>query len=180
MTTEPATGIQEQPRYVRAFLDALHAADVGLVTAVPESLLKGVFMALPEEPGIRYVRASNEADMPGIIAGAYFGGIRALMMMENSGLRQACEPIARFSHAHQVPLVMAVSHRGDYGEPNWWGHNHHQVMVPLLQALRIPMRIVDRIDRLEDEVTKAYLHADASQWPVCLVLGGECIEGGLR
>lgn len=166
------------PRYARACLDAFHSAGVKIVTAVPESLLKSVFAALPHEPGIRYVRASNEADMPGIVAGAYLGGSRALMMMENSGLRQACEPIARFSHAHHVPLVMLVSHRGDFGEPNWWGHNHHQVMAPLLQALKIPMRIVNQIDVLESELTKAYTHADASQWPVCLVLGGECIEGG--
>lgn len=166
------------PRYARVFLDAVRAADVRLVTAVPESLLKGVFAALPQEPGIRYVRASNEADMPGIVAGAYLGGMRALMMMENSGLRQACEPIARLSHAHHVPLVMAVTHRGDFGETNWWGHNHHQVMVPLLAALRIPMREIGRLEDVGSEMRKAFVHADASQWPVCLVFSGECIEGG--
>jgi sulfopyruvate decarboxylase subunit alpha len=167
------------PRYAEVFLAALHRADVRLVAAVPESLLKAVFAALPHEPGIRYVRASNEADLPGIVAGAYLGGMRALMMMENSGLRQACEPIARFSHAHHLPLVMAVSHRGDFGETNWWGHNHHQVMVPLLDALRIPLRVVDRLDRVEPELRRAFVHADASQWPVCLAFAGECVEGGL-
>lgn len=176
---QPQEPPAERPRYVQTFLDALHDARVQLVTAVPESLLKGVFAALPQEPGIRYVRASNEADMPGIVAGAYLGGMRALMMMENSGLRQACEPIARFSHAHHVPLVMAVTHRGDFGETNWWGHNHHQVMGPLLQALRIPQREVDRLDQVGSELRRAFVHADASQWPVCLVFSGECVEGGV-
>jgi sulfopyruvate decarboxylase subunit alpha len=166
------------PRYAGAFVEALREADVRLVGVLPESLLKSVYVALDQAEDIRLVRVSNEADLPGLVAGAYCGGMRALMISENSGLRQACEPIARLAFAHQMPLVMVVSYRGDFGEPNWWGHNHAQVMTPLLEALRIPYRIVDHIDGLASAVQRAFLHADASQWPVCLVMTGECIEGG--
>jgi sulfopyruvate decarboxylase subunit alpha len=167
------------PPYAVAFVDALRAANVRLVGTLPESLLKSVYVGIDRADDIRLVRVSNEADLPGMLAGAYMGGMRALMITENSGLRQACEPIARLSFAHHIPLVMVVSYRGDFGEPNWWGHNHSQVMGPLLDALRIPYRIVDRIDELAPSVEKAFLHADASQWPVCLVMTGECIEGGV-
>lgn len=171
---------QEIPRYAQEFVRALRRADVSLVGALPESHLKSIYVALARDPDIHYVRVSNEADLPGLVAGAYLGGARALMMMENSGLRQACEPIARFAFAHHVPLVMAVSYRGDFGEPNWWGHNHAQVMQPLLEALRIPFRVVDRVEMLETVIDQAFHHAHASQWPVCLVLTGECTEGGAR
>lgn len=174
MTSPPD---RSRPAYVEAFLDGLRAAGVDLVAALPESLLKGVFAALPDEPDIQYVRVSNEAELPGIVAGSYLGGHRALMMMENSGLRQACEPIVRFAYAHHVPLVMAVTHRGDFGETNWWGHNHAQVMWPLLDALRIPARQVRRLDEVGSSLRRAFVHADASQWPVCLVFGEECVEG---
>lgn len=175
---EQSVGTDVVPRYAEEFVTAMHRAGVSIVGTLPESHLKSVYVALDRDPDIDLVRVSNEADLPGIVAGAYFGGARALMIMENSGLRQACEPIARFAYAHHVPLVMVVSYRGAFGESNWWGHNHAQVMPHLLEALRIPMRVVERIDDLVPTVAKAFDHAIASQWPVCLVLTGECTEGG--
>lgn len=182
MTTlhEQSIPTTELPRYAREFVGGLHDAGVSIVGALPESHLKSIYVAVDQDPDTTFVRVSNEADLPGLVAGAYLGGARALMMMENSGLRQACEPISRFAYAHHVPLVMVVSYRGDFGEKNWWGHNHSQVMEPLLNALRIPFRIVDSIDQLRPMIAKAFDHAEASQWPVCLVLTGACTEGGIR
>jgi sulfopyruvate decarboxylase subunit alpha len=102
------------------------------------------------------------------------------MMMENSGLRQACEPIARFALSHQVPMVMVMPYRGDLGETNWWGHSHAQTMEPLLQALRVPYWHVRELDRLSPMISGALDHAASSQLPVALILGGECVDGGLR
>ena len=100
------------------------------------------------------------------------------MIMENSGIRQACEPVARFALSLQVPLVMLMSYRGDLGERNWWGHNHAQAMGPILDALRIPWWVARRLDQLPGMVAGALTHADSSQWPVALVLSGECVNGG--
>jgi sulfopyruvate decarboxylase subunit alpha len=177
--SEAAGGDGSRP-YAQAFMRALHAADVKLVTALPESLLKHVYRDLAAQTEIRYVPVTNEAEMPGIVAGAYFGGIRALMMMENSGLRQACEPIARFALSHQVPMVMVMPYRGDLGEKNWWGHSHAQTMEPILNALRIPFWHVRRIAQLDSMVDRALDHAASSQLPVALILGGECVNGGVE
>jgi sulfopyruvate decarboxylase subunit alpha len=114
--------------------------------------------------------------MPGIIAGAYLGGKRGLMMMENSGLRQACEPIARFMYTHHMPLVMAMAFRGDFGEPNWWGHAHGETMEPILNALRIRTHFVSTLDDIKPSIKKAFVHADAGQSAVALVFRGECVE----
>lgn len=175
-TAEPAAPL---PAYATAFLAALEAADVRLVAALPESLLKHVYRGLGAQDRIRYVTVTNEGELPGIVAGAYLGGMRALMMMENSGLRQACEPIARFALSHQVPMVMVMPFRGDLGETNWWGHSHAQTMEPLLHALRIPYRHVRRREQLDHMVRAAFDHAASSQLPVALILGGECVNGGV-
>lgn len=177
-THDQARPPQQTRHYAKVFMQGLADANVKIVGALPESHLKSIYVALGQQQHIRYVRVSNEADLPGLIAGAYLGGVRALMITENSGLRQACEPIARLSFSHHMPLVMVVSFRGDFGEANWWGHNHAQVMEPLLNALRIPYRVIANVDNLAGSIEKAFLHADASQWPVCLVLTGECTEGG--
>src|SRR4051794_36895788 len=168
------------PAYADAFMRALEDARVELVAALPESKLKHIYRRLWAQTDIRYVTVTNEAEMPGIVAGAYLGGMRALMMMENSGLRQACEPIARFALSHQVPMVMVMPYRGDLGETNWWGHSHAQTMEPLLEALRVPYWHVRELSQISPSVCGALDHADSSQLPVALILGGECVDGGTR
>src|SRR5690606_29340775 len=107
VTTASADGQLSRalPAYCELLIQGLREANVSLVTAVPESLLRSAYPALAESPDIRYVRVANEAEMPGICAGAYLGGTRAVMVMENSGLRQACEPLTRLSWAHRLPMV---------------------------------------------------------------------------
>ena len=135
------------PEYARLFVEGLKEADVSIVTALPESLLASVYRLCASDNAIRYIQVSNEADMPGICAGTYLAGKRALMIMENSGIRQCCEPVARLAFQHAVPMVMAMSYRGEWGEQNWWGHNHAQTMEPILDALRIPHRFVTELGR---------------------------------
>lgn len=151
-------------------------AGVTIVAGLPDSLLKSAYRLMAKDPAIRYIPVTNEGEMPGIVAGAYLGGKRALMVMENSGLRQACEPLARFAFAHQVPMVMVMAFRGDLGESNWWGHNHAQTMEPVLEALRIPYWFVRHLEDLKPSLRRAYVHADSSQWPVALIFCGECVE----
>jgi len=170
---EPST---QTPRYAELFIEGLKEANVTVVTAVPESLLASVYRMCAKDNAIRYIPVTNEAELPGICAGTYLAGKKGLMVMENSGLRQACEPIARFAYCHAMPLVMAMSFRGEWGERNWWGHNHAQTMEPILKALRIPFRFIARLDDIKPAIRKAFYHADSSNWPVAMVFTGECVE----
>ena len=167
---------QAVPEYARLFMQGLHEAEVSLVAALPESLLKSIYRQCELDEDIRYVLVSNEADLPGIIAGTYLAGKRGLMIMENSGIRQCCEAVGRFAFCHGMPLVMVMSYRGAFGERNWWGHNHSQIMGNLLETLRIPCQFVRKLDEIKPSLAKAFRHADASQWPVALVMTDECTE----
>jgi sulfopyruvate decarboxylase subunit alpha len=167
---------EDIPEYARLFMQGLHDAEVSLVAALPESLLKSIYQQCELDEKIRYVLVSNEADLPGIIAGTYLSGKKGLMIMENSGIRQCCEAVARFSFCHHMPLVMVMSYRGAFGERNWWGHNHSQVMSNLLETLRIPCNFISQLDEIKPSIGKAFRHADASQWPVAMVLTGACTE----
>jgi len=162
--------------YAKLILEGLKESGVDIVTALPESLLADVYRALPDDPDLRFVRVSNEADMPGIVCGAYLGGKRAVMFMENSGIRQACEPIARFAFNNHLPMVILMAYRGDWGEYNWWGIPHGQLMEPMLDALRIPYRIVRCLDEIKPTLKRGIRHAESSQWPIAIVFSGEAVE----
>ncbi len=176
IVTSEFSETEDVPKYAELMLQGLKEADVSIVTALPESLLKSLYRLLAADPDIRYVLVANEGEMPGIAAGAYLGGKKAVMIMENSGLRQALEPIARFALSHQVPLVMLMPYRGDFGERTWWGHSHAQTMEPILNALNIPYRIVRRLDEIKAAIAKAVTHADSSQYPAALIFADECLE----
>ena len=84
--------------------------------------------------------------------------------------------LAGYAYCHAMPMVMVMSYRGDLGESNWWGHNHAQTMEPILDALRIPWRTVRKIEDIKSSIDKAIKHAESSQWPVALVMSGDCVE----
>src|SRR5215470_5308320 len=128
------------PRYAQLFIEGLKEANVTVVAAVPESLLAGVYRMCATDNAIRYIPVTNEAELPGICAGTYLAGKKGIMVMENSGLRQACAPNALFAYCLAMPLVMAMRLRGGWGERNSVGHKHAQTMEPILKALRIPYR----------------------------------------
>jgi sulfopyruvate decarboxylase subunit alpha len=165
---------QDQP-YADVFIEGLKEAGVGIAAALPESLLKPIYERLEVETELKYISVASEYDLPGICVGAYLGGQRAVMIMENSGIRQACEPIARLGRI-QLPMVMVMPFRGDLGEYNWWGHTHAQTMEPILNALRIPFRYVRRVPQIKPMIKKAFVHADSSQWPVALIMAEDCVE----
>jgi len=162
--------------YAELLVQGLKEADVRIVASLPESLLKKAYPLLQTDPDIRYIGVSSEIDLPGIVAGAYFGGKRAVMIMENSGVRQACEPLARLIFGHRIPMVMIMPHRGDLGEDVWWGHGHSETMVPVLDALKIRHWRVSRLADIKPSIKKALLHADAGQVAVALIFEGECRE----
>ena len=162
--------------FAKVFLEGLKEAGVSIVAALPESLLASIYLACSRDNEIRYIPVSNEAELPGIVTGAYLSGKKAVMIMENSGLRQALEPIVRSTYCHSLPMVMIMCYRGDLGEQNWWGHNHAQTMEPILDAVRIPWRAVRKIEDIKSSIKKAIDHSNSSQWPVALVMSGECVE----
>jgi hypothetical protein len=50
------------------------------------------------------------------------------------------------------------------------------IEAPILEALRIPHRLVTEPDEIKPAIKRAFKHADGSNWPVALVFSGNCVE----
>ncbi|MCR4397979.1 MAG: thiamine pyrophosphate-binding protein, partial [Firmicutes bacterium] len=133
---------------VQAVVRGLKAANVEVITTVPESRFKELYPVLHDDPGFRYIMATNEGEAISIAAGARLGGKKSVVIMENCGIREGAEELARLGLTHSIPVVMIMPYVGDIGERNWWGINHGLTMEPMLHALRIPYIIVRRIDEV--------------------------------
>src|SRR5580692_1574585 len=131
----------------------LKAAGVSVVCYLPDSLLKELYPALDRDPDIRTIRVTNEGEGASICGGVWLSGKRAALVMENSGLRASIEPLARMGMGAGIPVVMIMSYRGELGENNWWAIPHGVTMEPVLNALRIPYRIVREEPEIEQAIT---------------------------
>lgn len=156
--------------------EALKEAGVEVIVTLPESNFKELYPALAQDPDFRYIPVTNEGEGVSIAAGCWLGGKKAIMLMENAGLRVALEPLARLGMTHGIPVLMILCNTGDIGERNWWGIAHGKTTKPLLQAMQIPYIEVRKVDEVKDAIKRAVNHISVSLYHVALILGGEVTE----
>ncbi|CDJ99154.1 Sulfopyruvate decarboxylase alpha subunit [Microbacterium sp. C448] len=161
---------------VEAVLRGLERAGVSVATYLPDSLLKELYPALDAAPDIRTIPVTNEGEGAAIAGGVFLSGKRAVLVMENSGLRAATEHLARLGLGSGIPVVMIMSYRGEMGENNWWAIPHGITMEPLLGALRIPYRVVRREDEIEQAIVDAFEWSYTAYYHSAVVLGGEVVR----
>ena len=65
-------------------VDDLIANDIGFITTVPCKQLAGVIEVLNETDGSHHVPCNKEDEGMGLCAGAYLGGMRPAIIMQNT------------------------------------------------------------------------------------------------
>lgn len=150
----------------------MKAAGITFLTCLPDSGLKQIYFLCKDDPYFQFVPVTNEGEGVAIAAGAWLGGKKALMFMENSGLRVASEALARLSIGIDIPVLLLMSYRGSIGDGNWWAETQGVVMEPMLKALRIPYRIIDREEDIEGSLQRAVKSIYSSKHHVAVIIGG--------
>jgi sulfopyruvate decarboxylase subunit alpha len=161
---------------VDAVLGGLRKAGVSVACYLPDSLFKELYPALDAAPDLRTIRVTNEGEGAAICGGVFLSGQRAVLVMENSGVRAATEPLARLGLGAGIPVIMLMSYRGELGENNWWAIPHGITMGPVLDALRTPYRVVRDAGEVERAITDAYDWSYAAYHHSAVVLGGELVR----
>lgn len=165
-----------RPDAVEAVITGLKRAGVSIACYLPDSLLKELYPALDADPDIRTIPVTNEGEGAAICGGVFLSGKRAVLVMENSGLRAAFEPLARMGLGAGIPVVMLMSYRGELGENNWWAIPHGITMEPLLDALRTPYRVVREVEGIEQAVVDAVTWAHTAYSHSAIALGGGIVR----
>jgi sulfopyruvate decarboxylase subunit alpha len=158
-----------------AALAGLRQAGINFVSGLPDGWQRDLHEAIEADPAFTYVPVCNEGVGFSVCAGAWMGGRRPALIMENSGLRVAAEYIARISLGTGVPVLLMLSYRGDIGETEHWGIPHGIVVEPLLKSLRIPYQIVRDPGELRVAIKRAQRLAQAQLHPAAVLVSGGCI-----
>jgi sulfopyruvate decarboxylase subunit alpha len=160
---------------LREAVGGLKEAGIDFVSGLPDGWQRNLHEALEADPAFHYVPVCNEGVGFSVCAGAWLGGKKTALIMENSGLRVAAEYIARISLGCGVPVLLLLSYRGDLGDTEHWSVPHAIVAEPLLDALRIPHQVVRQREHLRAAIKRAQRLAEAQLQPVALLISGDCI-----
>jgi len=98
-------------------MDALVENNVEFVTTVPCKQLAGVIEKIDEAPDIYHIPANREDEGMGLCAGAYLGGKRPAIIMQNTAIGVTINSLATLIQFYRMPLPMLISYRGEVGEP---------------------------------------------------------------
>ena len=101
----------------RKIVDDLIGAQVGFVTTVPCKPLAGVIAEVDAHPDILHVPSNKEDEGMGLCAGAWMGGTRAAIIMQNTAIGVTINALATLIQYYRMPLPMLISYRGELGEP---------------------------------------------------------------
>jgi sulfopyruvate decarboxylase subunit alpha len=156
-------------------LRGLKDAGIDFVSGLPDGWQRNLHELVEQDPDLRYVPVCNEGVGFSVCAGAWLGGKKPALIMENSGLRVAAEYIARISLGTGVPVTLLLSYRGDVGETEHWGIPHGIVVEPLLKALRVPYLVVREPDRLRRAIMRAHRISEAQLHPAAVLISGDCV-----
>ncbi len=150
--------------------DALKACDVRLFSALPETWLVHLVRMAEDDPETILVRLAKEEEGVGISMGAHFAGVNSAMLMQNHGFFAAINAIISGAQLYRVPLLMIISHRGEFGERDPWQTEGGISTIRVLEAMGIPYDRLDDPASVPHRIAKAQTLAESALRPVALLL----------
>lgn len=152
-------------------------AGIDFVASVPCINLQHLLSMVGSDPSIQHIPVTREEEGVGLCAGAWMGGRRPALLMQNSGLGNSINALASLDLLFGIPLLMIISHRGCEGEPIVAQVPMGRVTPGLLDAMGIP-RLSPDPDGAAEAVASAWSLASARRTPVAVLLDLHFWGGG--
>ena len=99
-----------------AVYNGLKDAGIDFIVSVPCVNLSRLLEMIDEDENIIHVPVTREEEGIGLCAGAYLGGKKPAILMQNSGLGNSINALKSLTELYKFPLLMIMSHRGTEGE----------------------------------------------------------------
>lgn len=136
---------------------------------VPCSILKDIIDCLQVDPDVPYVSATREDEAIGIATGAFLGGQKPVVLMQNSGLGNSIGALASLPLLYKIPMLLLISWRGYQGKDA----PEHLIMgkntIKLLKDTGISTQILSK-KRTEKTISTAVNVMEEQQVPVAIII----------
>lgn len=133
---------------------ALKQAGVRQVAYVPDAGHSQLIKACHADREIKAVCLTTEEEGVAMLAGAWLGGERGVLLMQSSGAGNCINMLGMIAEC-RFPLLMILTMRGHWGEFNPWQVPMSQATVPALSAIGVVVQPVDRAAEIAETVSAA-------------------------
>jgi len=136
---------------------------------VPCSILKDVINCLQMDPEVPYISATREEEAIGIATGAFLGGKKPAVLMQNSGFGNSIGALTSLPLLYKIPMLLLISWRGCQGKDA----PEHLIIgrdtIKLLRDVGIPTQILSK-RKTEKAISTAVRAMEEQQVPVAIVI----------
>lgn len=134
--------------------DVLKSVDVRQAVYVPDAGHIRLIERCHADDNVKAVPLTTEEEGIAVLAGAWLGGERGVLLMQSSGVGN-CMNMLAMVHECRFPLLALVTMRGEWGEFNPWQVPMGQSTKRLLEDAGVIVQHVDDADRLPETVNAA-------------------------
>ncbi len=153
-----------------ALAHAIIANGYSTVAYVPDEVADAPLQLLHRDRSMTMVSATREEEALAVVAGAYLGGKRGVLVMQSSGVGNSINALCGLAIGYQIPFLMVISERGRLGEFNPVQMPLGRALPKIFEALGLQAFWLDDAGRIGDVVEGATKLAFSSSLPVAIVL----------
>jgi sulfopyruvate decarboxylase subunit alpha len=121
----------------QSIYQGLKKAGIDFIVSLPCINLAKLIELIDEDKEIQHIPVTREEEGIGICAGAFLGGKKIAILMQNSGIGNSINGLTSLFQLYSLPLIMIISHRGTVGEPIIGQIPMGKVTEDLLNTLKI-------------------------------------------
>ena len=149
--------------------EGLKNAGIDFIVSVPCANLKKLLVMVEEDESIRHVPVTREEEGFAICAGAYMGGMKPAILMQNSGLGNSVNVLASLIKLYNFPILMIISHRGTFGEGVYGQVPMSKATTKIFDSMDISYYKVNNPNESTDIVKRAWDLSLISEEPIALL-----------
>jgi sulfopyruvate decarboxylase alpha subunit len=162
------------PAWPDAVYEALLAAGVKQVAYVPDAGHRRLIEVAHGNSDLTTVVLTTEEEGIGLLAGAYLGGERGVLLLQSSGVGNCINALALPGEC-RIPLLMLVTMRGEWGEFNPWQVAMGQATGSALESMGVIVLRADDAGEIVETVRAGAGLAFDSGRMVAVLIGQRAI-----
>lgn len=150
------------------------AKNIRQIGTVPDAGLSSILTLCERDNEIKVITLTREDEGLGLLTGAWFGGERAALLMQSSGVGNIVNALS-LPALCRMPCFMLVTMRGQWGEFNGWQVPMGQQTQPVLEAMGVVCYPVDEAEAIGQTVSSAIDFAFNAGVAVAVLVGQKVV-----
>ena len=157
-----------------AIYGALGDLGVRQVGYVPDAGHARLIELCQADAAMRAVALTTEEEGVALLAGAWLGGARGVLLMQSSGIGN-CVNMLSLNQSCRLPLLALITMRGEWGEFNPWQLAMGQAAAEVLRIAGVVVQRLEQAERAGETVAAAGRIAFEGQIPVAVLIAQRLI-----